>query len=354
MKTYNEMAQSALERIENHEAEQKKKRKAAAKIAVPAVSLCLAAVLGFTAWQTGMFAKIKKNINTAEIGGAYAESTEAISENSSETAAASADGNEKITETTDTVTEKSGGETVITAGSEGQKGVVGTSDNGFCRFYWNGLNIGGTLYQALQNDLDGEFKVTVTYHPPTANITSFTYEGKTLSELAIEADNETVKPEKMKELLKVGDELKYGTALYEKGTPEGVKWDKRLYYDKVAYFGDELLNKYIVNGEFRRDALEKDIANYNERSAREKYKRAYNAYMEDVIIPASIKKLSDDGIKCERIAYAANGITFSATAAQLEDLPLDDLKNWYVDLADSSLKGFVTDTAYSDDFAVYN
>lgn len=53
MKSYNEMAASALQRIEEHEKIRERKRKTIDKIATPAVSFCLVTLLGIGAWQFG-------------------------------------------------------------------------------------------------------------------------------------------------------------------------------------------------------------------------------------------------------------------------------------------------------------
>ncbi len=66
MKTYEEMAQNALDRIGDYETEQKNRRKAAAKIAAPAVSLCLVAMLSIGAWQSDLF-KTEVPNNTDEV-----------------------------------------------------------------------------------------------------------------------------------------------------------------------------------------------------------------------------------------------------------------------------------------------
>lgn len=55
MKTYEEMAQNALNRISNYETVQRKRKKNVAKIATPAVSFCLVVVLSIGAWQLGLF-----------------------------------------------------------------------------------------------------------------------------------------------------------------------------------------------------------------------------------------------------------------------------------------------------------
>lgn len=53
MKTYEEMAQSALSRIESCQIEKRKRRKTAALITLPVACVCLAAMLGVFAWRSG-------------------------------------------------------------------------------------------------------------------------------------------------------------------------------------------------------------------------------------------------------------------------------------------------------------
>ena len=230
-------------------------------------------------------------------------------------------------------------ESIVWENDENQKGVDNSATNGTCIFWWkNKLSISGTLLHAIENNPDSVFAIIATYRPAAANITSFTYEGKTLAEWAVEADDERMLPEKMSQLLKEGDSLKYGTALYQDGAPNGEKWTKELYEEKLAFYGEELLNKYIINGNFLRENLENDIANYNENSARKGYKLAYNAYMETVLTAAE-KQLFANHIKCKRNTYNNNCLILFAKADELENIPLSDLGNWYFDLASDNLKG---------------
>lgn len=55
MKTYEEMAESALKRIDEYETVQKKRKKMIVKTACPIISFCFAALLGFGVWQNGWF-----------------------------------------------------------------------------------------------------------------------------------------------------------------------------------------------------------------------------------------------------------------------------------------------------------
>ena len=66
--------------------------------------------------------------------------------------------------------------------------------------------------------------------------------------------------DKLGQLLKQGDSLKYGEALYTTGTPDGEKWTKDFYEQRVDFYSEEFLAKYIVNGEFLRDKVVSDMA----------------------------------------------------------------------------------------------
>ncbi|MDO5331404.1 MAG: hypothetical protein Q4E99_01880 [Bacillota bacterium] len=186
--------------------------------------------------------------------------------------------------------------------------------------------------------INGTFAITAKYRPTPERVSGFTYEGKTLFELARAADNERMMPDKMSELLKCGDELKYGEALYKTGGPDGVKWSQELYEEKVAYFGKDLLNKYIVDGRFLADQLEKDIEAYHESSAARTYKLAYNAYLSEVLAETE-KVLSENNIKYERTPYSTDSLNIAVTADELENIPLEHIEFWIFGLTNNNLKG---------------
>lgn len=310
MKTYKEMAENALERIGNYETEQKKRRRLVAKIATPAVSFCLAAMLGFGAWRAGIF---RAEAPITDNGNADSEESYHSSDNTS----------------ADNIGEVS--ETSVSVGNGDEQG----SDDACCLLWRNKLHMGGRLYSAIETDPDGVFSVTATYSPATADITSFSYEGKTLAEWATEAHNEGERIGKLCQLLKEGDSLKYGEALYQGGAPSGEKWIKELYDDRIAYYGRELLSKYIVNGEFLKDSLVFDIEHI-ELTAERDYEQAYNAYAETVL-NGIVRQMSEKNIACERSADIKNGLIFLVTAEELENLPLEDLGNWYFNLTSHEL-----------------
>ena len=403
MKTYEEKTQSVFQKIEEETAARRKRSRTVKRIAAPVLSLCLVAVIGFGAWQAGAFQKqpepaFSSGPNIDEDGvpvpkpdgtierepmpevwpshpilhpgdEGYVSPFEPIRDvpegdtesKPSHTADAPAVPDTKEPKADGNVSGGEGGGQIITG--EALKGPAVGTTGGWIYLWWNRLSVSGPLKFAMDNNPGSTFAVLATYRPATANITDFTYEGKTLAEWAVAADDELMLPEKMAELLKLGDELKYGTALYETGTPDGIKWDRAWYEDRVAYFGD-LLDKYIVDGEFLWETLEADVAAlrgisittpdgtttvayYGETSAREQYLRAWNAYLETVL-PAAVSRLTEGGISCERAAYRNDGLALTVTAEQLKNLPLDDLGSWYFDLNSGDLKSapeLVTDAA---------
>ena len=111
----------------------------------------------------------------------------------------------------------------------------------------------------------------------------FLYEGKNLEEYYLAMGNEKDLPEKLRQLSKEGDALKYGEMLYTTGTPDGEKWAKELYEERIRFYGEDILNQYIVDGEFLKDKLEADIVkSENSHNATLAYKEAKNAYLTDL------------------------------------------------------------------------
>ena len=338
MKTYKEMADDALNRISQYEIEKQNKRKKAIRIATPVVSCCLVAVVCIGMWQGGT---LKDRTKLADPSGPSEnfidpEKIEAQNEQEKQLEQQHEKQQEEI-ENNNQSGAKPDEQIIISDGEDVKGSEVSSMD--FCLFWWkNKISMYGDLYWAINDNPDGTFAVTAKYRPTPEKVSGFTYEGKTLFELAVAADNERMMPEKMAELLKVGDELKYGEALYQTGGPDGIKWTQELYEEKLAYFGEELINKYIVNGEFLVDTLKKDIEEYNETSAARTYKLAYNAYLETVLSETE-KILSENNIKCERAPHQTDSLNIVVTADELENLPLESMEFWVFGLTNNNLKG---------------
>ena len=354
MKTYKEMADDALSRISQYEIEKQNKRRRITKFAAPVVSCCLVAVVCIGMWQGGALRDRTKLVDPAGAGEKTYTPEEIEAQNQREKQLEQQYEKQQEELENNNRSDVKTDEQIIISGNEDVKGSEASSMD-FCLFWWkNKISMYGDLYWAINDNPDGTFAVTAKYRPTPQNVTGFTYEGKTLYRLAVEADNERMMPEKMMELLKVGDELKYGTALYETGTPDGIKWDRALYEEKVAYFGN-LLDKYIIDGRFLADQLKQDIEalqsinvttpdgttttiTHGDTSAREQYALAYRVYLESVLAETE-KILSENNIKCERTPYYADSLNMIVTADELENLPLENIEFWVFSLTNNDLKG---------------
>ena len=121
-------------------------------------------------------------------------------------------------------------------------------------FRWGGWKTQSRLHSKLtQADPDQYIAIQVTM----TELMSFVYQEKTYTELSSEISEKDYLLNKLGELCKEGNWLKYGELLYTEGTPDGVKYAKALYDERVAYFGEDLLSKYIVDGEFYQEEVEK-------------------------------------------------------------------------------------------------
>jgi hypothetical protein len=114
--------------------------------------------------------------------------------------------------------------------------------------------------------------------------------------------------DKLGQLLKQGDYLKYGEALYTTGTPDGEKWTKEFYEQRVEFFGEDLLSKYIVDGEFLRKSVESDMNGLLIKTANEldKYVDVINEFLTEKSIAGSAYLIKSDGIDKLLITYDGN------------------------------------------------
>jgi hypothetical protein len=156
---------------------------------------------------------------------------------------------------------------------------------------------------------------------------SFKYQGKTLEELSNALREEVMLPEKLWQLLKSGDFLKYGEALYTTGTPEGEKWDKALYEQQINFFGKDLLEKYIVDGQFLSEKVEQDIEKAEKNNtAQDAYNKAMSAYLEKI---AS----SVNGSMPSQTVPERNAIIIFLTGDAFSEFKADHSEGWIYDLA---------------------
>ena len=202
-------------------------------------------------------------------------------------------------------------------------------DAGFME--WNRKTITLSLYDALSDkkNVDSLLAVGVVFEIDTG----FVYNGKTIAEYASEADDERLLFGKLGGLLKLGDSLKYGDALYKTGTPTGEKWAKELYDETVEDIGKDIIAKYIVDGEFLVEKLEADIAMCSENeTCRIAYDEARNAFFQ-VAVDQAAKTLEEQNIKYEK----RNGteLVFFITADEFASFSLNNVSHFGLALKDS-------------------
>ena len=189
---------------------------------------------------------------------------------------------------------------------------------------WNGKRVTYALEAALQQEGAGTLTVVAAPYPDE----TATYQGTTLAAYEAAAEEENALPEKLWQLLKEGDALKYGDALYQTGTPEGEKWAEELYKERVAFYGEELLNKYIVDGEFLAAQVETDIADAQaQHAAQDACRQAYAACAQAMADEAAALWTAQ-GIDCE----PGNGnVTLNVTPAAFAALEAP-AGEWYYSL----------------------
>ena len=194
-----------------------------------------------------------------------------------------------------------------------------------------GKTIEWGLKKALEN-LPQNTKVAVAAYPYMTD-PNFVWNGKSLKEYSDAFDAERSMLNKLGSLAKMGNMLKYGEALLT-GTPDGEKWSKELYEETIAYYGEELISKYIVNGEFLKDQLEADIEIMSgEGSAYYAYESAcaaYNAYALD----EAEKQLAAHSIDYDASNSADSGcIIMFVDAEQFSAFTMESIENWCFCLA---------------------
>lgn len=116
---------------------------------------------------------------------------------------------------------------------------------------WNEMMVSWDLYNMLlETDDSQELTILVS----DSNIESFydyVYEGKTYTEYVAERKELLNLAGKLVQLRKDGEWLKFGEAAYTEGN-----YSKELYDKKIAFYGEEIINRFIVDGVFLRDDLE--------------------------------------------------------------------------------------------------
>lgn len=189
---------------------------------------------------------------------------------------------------------------------------------------WNGWHTGPLLLAELEK---ADAETVFALHVSKVFSDGYVYDGKTVAQFRIEKEEKNAVAEKLMLLLKTGDILKYGEAVYTVGTPEGEKWSRELYEETRASIGAEFLSEYLSDVAFDRERAQKDLA-----AAEDEVRRlegvldeAYGEFRQAAAGDAA-KAFSDAGIP----VVEKNGKTFVfITKKHLTELELPE-KDFYL------------------------
>lgn len=297
MKNYDETISSVFDRISEYEVEKKRKRKMVTRTVTSLCCFCLVALLGIGVWHSDIFNTTPPAILDGDNSNPQGtDKNDGTKPNNNESAGIRPDN------------------PIIWGNASGDVGAAGYIE-------WNGKTITLPLYGVLSDEKNKNSLIAISAGFELDE--KFVCNGKSLAEYAAEAEGERLLYDKLGSLLKVGDELKYGEDLYTIGTPDGKKWAKELYQKTVADLGEDLISKYIVNGEFLKEKLEFDIANYDESEpCRIAYEVACEAYYQ-FIIDEVIVQLENQTVNYER--RNSTELVIYATADELSSLKIDNV-----------------------------
>ena len=192
-----------------------------------------------------------------------------------------------------------------------------------------GFSVSSELYEALSSTKDDDYLDIIVSSVVTVS-GDFEYQGKKYSQYSMEYSQSKLLLKKQEELLEDGELLKYGDTLYTTGTPDGIKWPEKRYNEALEYYGD-LLDTYIVNGEFLRDKLQDDGV-----ATKEKMDTLY-AIMQEACDAYAIN-FAQTNLQCFKDAGAEasikeDKINLHITKKQLSKLSIENKENFLLSLA---------------------
>lgn len=136
---------------------------------------------------------------------------------------------------------------------------------------WNGMKLSDALYETMLKTESDRYMAVMIIYDNDEYLNRFVYDGQSYAEHNKEIDSLRQLSYRYNVLRKEGYELKYGELLYTEGPPDGRKWTKEYYDKRVAYYGEELLSEFIVDGEFLAEKLASAIEE-NQNRIKEKEK----------------------------------------------------------------------------------
>lgn len=213
---------------------------------------------------------------------------------------------------------------------------------------WNGWSMNYSLYEVLNRADKTDFIAIVVSKNNSAELDSFEYKGTTLIQLRAERDELNLLSNKLIDFHKEGEWLKYGELLYTTGTPDGEKWAKSLYDERVTFYGEAFIEKYIVDGNVQTDLLNEDYATCQERFSEiaEEINALIKAYGESYV-----DEVEDIFVRAGACTVVRNNTVFLFVQKdELANLKVNSKDNYMLSLARrSAFDGSSTNTPTVDD-----
>ena len=192
-----------------------------------------------------------------------------------------------------------------------------------------GFSVSSELYEALSSAKDDDYLDIIVSSALTVS-GDFEYQGKKYSQYSMEYSQSKLLLKKQNVLLEDGELLKYGDILYTTGTPDGIKWPEKRYNEALEYYGD-LINTYIVDGEFLRDKLQGDSVATKEKidTLYARMQEASNAYA-IYFAQTNLQCFKDAGAEA---SIKEDKINLHITKKQLSKLSIENKESFLLGLA---------------------
>lgn len=132
-------------------------------------------------------------------------------------------------------------------------------DKDTSKMEWEGLSVSENLYSILQDIEDEAYVAVIVRNDNDSMLNQYEYQGKKYEDYQQEYEELVSLADKLEAIVKEGEYLKYGAALYIEGAPDGTRWSEEYYNERLEFYGSELIDKYIKAGEFKHTDVEQDI-----------------------------------------------------------------------------------------------
>lgn len=139
--------------------------------------------------------------------------------------------------------------------NESNGGLAEDTAGGFEYGMWLSYDLEDAIYRIENGYETNQYLAIQVWYEEGELLDGYVYEGKRYAEHQEELKAWEQLKYKYHSLNNEADKLKYGELLYTEGLPDGTKWTKAYYDERVAYYGEEFLSEYLVDGVYYEQKL---------------------------------------------------------------------------------------------------